>query len=59
MSVVDAYWVSAAFEAVTTQEPAAVGVNVVPATEQSPDTLVKVTEPVPEPPDVVRVRLAP
>jgi hypothetical protein len=53
------YWVSAAFVAVTSQEPAAVGVIVVPATVQSPDTFVYVTTPVPEPPDVVSVRFAP
>lgn len=50
---------SAAFVAVTTQEPAAVGVSAVPLMEQSPDTFVKVTDPDPEPPDVVKVRVAP
>ena len=54
----EAYWVSAAFVAVTSQEPAAVGVKVVTATVQSPDTFIYVTAPVPEPPDVVSVRLA-
>jgi len=53
------YWVSAAYVDVTSQEPAAVGVKVVPATVQSPDTFVYVTSPVPDPPDVVSVRFAP
>jgi hypothetical protein len=53
------YWVSAAFVAVTSQEPAAVGVSVVPVIVQSPDTFIYVTAPVPEPPDVVSVRFAP
>jgi hypothetical protein len=56
---VEAYWVSAAFVAVTSQEPAAVGVNVVPAMVQSPDTFMYVAAPVPDPPDVVSVRFAP
>jgi hypothetical protein len=43
----------------TSQEPAAVGVIVVPATVQSPDIFVNVTAPVPEPPDAVSVRFAP
>jgi hypothetical protein len=55
----EAYWVSAAFVAVTSQEPAAVGVKVVPATVQSPDTFIYDTSPVPDPPDVVSVRFAP
>jgi hypothetical protein len=55
----EAYWVSAAFVAVTSQEPAAVGVRIVPAIVQSPDTFVYVIAPVPEPPDVVSVRFAP
>ena len=59
MSEVESYWVSAAFVAVTTQEPAAVGVSAVPLTEQSPDTFVKETDPEPEPPVVVRVSVAP
>jgi hypothetical protein len=53
------YWVSAAFVAVTSHEPAAVGVSVVSAIVQAPDTFVYVTAPVPEPPDVVSVRFAP
>lgn len=56
VSVADAYCVSAAFVAVTTHDPAAVGVRVVPDTVQSPDTNVKITAPVPDPPDVESVR---
>jgi hypothetical protein len=41
------------------QEPAPVGDNVVLVTVQSPDTFVKVTDPDPEPPDVVSVRFTP
>ena len=55
----EAYWVSAAFVAVTSQEPAAVGVKVVPATVQSPDTFIYVTSPVPDPPEASSVRFAP
>ena len=58
VSDVVSYCASAAFVAVTTQDPAAVGVKVVPVTEQSPDTLANDTDPVPEPPVVIRVRLA-
>ena len=58
VSDIDAYCVSAAFVAVTTQEPAAVGVNVVALIVQSPETFANVMEPVPDPPDVVKVRLA-
>lgn len=49
---------SAALTAVTSQEPAAVGERVVPETVQSPESLVKVTGPVPDPPDVASVRFA-
>ena len=34
----EAYWVSAAFVAVISHEPAAVGVNASPSNVQSPDT---------------------
>ena len=50
---------SAALVAVTTHVLADVGISVVLAIEQSPDTFVNVTEPEPEPPVVVRVRLLP
>jgi hypothetical protein len=36
----EAYWVSAAFVAVTSHEPAAVGVNASPSNVQSPDTFI-------------------
>lgn len=50
---------SAAFVAVTTHDPAAVGDKVEPAMEQSPETFVNVTVPVPEPPAVVNARFVP
>ena len=52
----EAYWVSAAFVAATSHEPAAVGVNLPASNVQSPDTFVYVTAPSPEPPSVVRVK---
>ena len=55
----ESYCASAALVAVTMHELADVGVSVVLETEQSPDTFVNVTEPEPEPPLVVRVRLLP
>ena len=58
VSEVEAYCGSAAFVAVTSHEPAAVGVNMSPDNVQFPDTFTKVTAPSPEPPDVEMVRSA-